>query len=174
MSGSRFGSRNRKGPVFDEALYPFRAEMLSRLQFARTLVACGPLRPCPTSNSTSWPSRSDLNPSDWMFEKCTNKSSPPSSGVMKPNPFFASNHFTLPLLTALLLRPSLLLDRDAPIPSKGIPLRGVRNILKRNQKNATYIGLQMSTCFLQKVPTFRGLVSSLVNNHPDLHPYVAS
>src|SRR5512146_1384354 len=38
-----------------------------------------------------------------MFEKCTNKSSPPSSGVMKPNPFFASNHFTLPLLTALLL-----------------------------------------------------------------------
>ena len=50
------------------------------------LTAWGPRWPSSTSNSTFWPSSSDLNPSDWIAEKCANKSWP-SSEVIKPNPF---------------------------------------------------------------------------------------
>lgn len=38
-------------------------------QMGRTFWASSPLRPWPTSNSTFWPSLSDLCPSPWMFEK---------------------------------------------------------------------------------------------------------
>src|ERR1700722_15597681 len=41
-----------------------------------TFSACRPFGPCLTSNSTAWPSLSDLYPSDWIAEKCTNTSSP--------------------------------------------------------------------------------------------------
>src|SRR5690606_35406213 len=33
-----------------------------------------------------------------MAEKCANRSSPPSSGVMKPNPLASLNHLTVPVL----------------------------------------------------------------------------
>jgi hypothetical protein len=35
-----------------------------------------------------------------MLVWCTNRSAPPSAGVMKPKPFSTLNHFTLPLVTA--------------------------------------------------------------------------
>lgn len=88
--------------------YPFpeqkRDSWFSRhnlqLKETRTLTAHGrPFSPCPVSYSTFWPSRSDTLPSDWTSEWCTNKSSLPSSGTIKPYPFRSLNHFTVPVLT---------------------------------------------------------------------------
>src|SRR5438132_481530 len=62
----------------------------------RTLVACRPLGPRVTSNSTLSPSASDLKPEPAIALKCTNTSSPPSC-VMNPNPLASLNHFTFPL-----------------------------------------------------------------------------
>src|SRR6266513_3803073 len=61
-----------------------------------TFMACSPLSPVFTSNSTTCPSASVLKPSIWMAEKCTNTSSPPSCS-MKPYPLASLNHFTFPL-----------------------------------------------------------------------------
>src|SRR5699024_1105596 len=47
------------------------------------------------SKVTAWPSSKVLNPSSSIAEKCTNTSSPPSRS-MKPKPFSALNHFTVP------------------------------------------------------------------------------
>src|SRR5437667_12226552 len=75
-----------------------------------TFAACRPLGPCTRSNSTVAPSASERKPLDWMAEKCTKTSSPPSM-VMKPKPFASLNHLTVPvlrmcsnLLLGLLLR----------------------------------------------------------------------
>src|SRR3546814_4590261 len=59
--------------------------------------ACLPLGPWMISNATFWPSFRVLKPFIWMDEKCANKSSPPSSGVMKPKPFASLNHLTVPV-----------------------------------------------------------------------------
>ena len=59
--------------------------------------ACLPLGPCVTSNWTFWPSFKVLKPDDWIAEKWANKSSPPSSGVMKPKPLESLNHLTVPV-----------------------------------------------------------------------------
>src|SRR5690606_11948385 len=59
--------------------------------------ACLPLGPWMISNATFWPSFRVLKPFIWMDEKCANRSSPPSSGVMKPNPFASLNHLTVPV-----------------------------------------------------------------------------
>ncbi|KFJ70592.1 hypothetical protein DK45_4375 [Bordetella bronchiseptica] len=53
------------------------------------------------SNETFWPSFRVLKPFIWMDEKCANRSSPPSSGVMKPNPFASLNHLTVPVALGL-------------------------------------------------------------------------
>src|SRR3970040_2249180 len=58
--------------------------------------ACLPLGPCTTSKETFWPSLRDLKPLMLIAEKCANKSSLPSSGVMKPKPFASLNHLTVP------------------------------------------------------------------------------
>lgn len=56
-----------------------------------------PFGPCVTSKLTFCPSFRVLNPPMLIAEKCANKSSPPSSGVMKPKPFESLNHFTVPV-----------------------------------------------------------------------------
>src|SRR5436190_1231605 len=61
-----------------------------------TFMACSPLSPVFTSNSTACPSASVLKPSIWIAEKCTNTSSPASCS-MKPYPLASLNHFTFPL-----------------------------------------------------------------------------
>src|SRR5258706_15857133 len=61
------------------------------------LEACLPLGPVTTSKLTFWPSFKVLNPFIWIAEKCANKSSPPSSGVMNPKPFASLNHLTIPV-----------------------------------------------------------------------------
>src|SRR4051794_30426428 len=74
-----------------------------------------------------------------MPEKCTNRSRPPSSGVMKPKPFSSENHLTVPVLTD---EPHLLLgapcahsfDRPAAVrPQRGNAIRsapaGARRLL---------------------------------------------
>src|SRR5258706_14175058 len=61
------------------------------------LEACLPFGPCVTSKLTFCPSLSVLKPLIWIAEKCANKSSPPSSGVMNPYPLASLNHFTVPV-----------------------------------------------------------------------------
>ncbi len=69
---------------------------------AATFEACRPLGPVVTSNSTAWPSFSDLYPSAAMAEKWTNTSSP-DWRWMNPKPFAALNHFTVPCSFTLFL-----------------------------------------------------------------------
>jgi hypothetical protein len=69
-----------------------------------TFEACLPLGPSVTSKLTFHPSFKDLKPSIFMAEKCTNKSSPLSSGVMKPNPLVSLNHFTVPVAIKKFLK----------------------------------------------------------------------
>src|SRR3954470_7359544 len=65
-----------------------------------TLIAFGPLSPfASSSKETLAPSLSERYPSPVMPEKCTNRSRPPSSGVMKPKPFSSENHLTVPVPT---------------------------------------------------------------------------
>ncbi len=59
--------------------------------------ACWPLGPVVTSKETFWPSFKVLKPSILIAEKCANKSSPPSSGVIKPKPLASLNHLTIPV-----------------------------------------------------------------------------
>src|SRR5215208_6493356 len=59
--------------------------------------ACFPFGPCVTSNETFWPSLSVLKPLMLIAEKWANRSSPPSSGVMKPYPLESLNHLTVPV-----------------------------------------------------------------------------
>src|SRR6185369_11778236 len=59
-------------------------------------AAWSPFGPFTMSNSTFWPSSSDLKPSPPIALKWTNTSSPPG-WEMKPNPFSGLNHFTVPV-----------------------------------------------------------------------------
>ena len=72
-------------------------------QAAWMLDACLPFGPWVTSKLTFWPSFRVLKPGMLIAEKCANRSSPPSSGVMNPNPFASLNHLTVPV--AIVLRP---------------------------------------------------------------------
>jgi len=65
-------------------------------------AACLPLGPCFTSKLTFWFSCRDLKPFACISEKCANRSSPPSSGVINPKPFASLNHFTVPVAIFLL------------------------------------------------------------------------
>src|SRR6476646_2653617 len=85
------GDRNRR------QLSPRGRESADQAR-ARTALACRPLGPCTTSNSTRWPSARVLYPSDWISEKWTNTSSAPSC-EMKPYPFSLLNHLTVPSAT---------------------------------------------------------------------------
>src|SRR6266536_2470106 len=73
------------------------------------LLACFPLGPWVTSKLTFWPSFNDLKPCMLIAEKCANRSSPPSSGVMNPYPFASLNHLTVPV--AIVLLPSRMNER---------------------------------------------------------------
>src|SRR5262245_6344360 len=55
------------------------------------------------SYETFWPSRSVPRPARSTALMCTNTSLPPSSGWMKPKPLVALNHFTVPMLTGIVL-----------------------------------------------------------------------
>src|SRR5438105_13614091 len=61
------------------------------------LDACLPFGPWVTSKETFCPSLSVLNPFMLIAEKWANRSSPPSSGVMKPYPLASLNHLTVPV-----------------------------------------------------------------------------
>ena len=61
---------------------------LGRAHSRSTLSACGPRSLCRTWYRTRSPSRSDSAP--LTTDTCTNRSAPPASGVMKPNPRSAS------------------------------------------------------------------------------------
>src|SRR5262249_44529969 len=70
----------------------------------RTFLASSPLGPCSCSYSTVSPSLSDRNPSPSMVLKWT-KTSFPSALSKNPNPFFQSNHLTVPVgITVLPVR----------------------------------------------------------------------
>ena len=60
-----------------------------------TLRACGPLSPAATSKMTRSPSVSQVRPSA-SARMCTNRSSPPPSGVMKPKALSSSYQGTVP------------------------------------------------------------------------------
>src|SRR4029450_1066345 len=62
-----------------------------------TFVASGPFSPSRGSYSTFAFSVRVLNPSPEMFEKCTKRSFPPSSGVMNPYPSASLNPFPVPV-----------------------------------------------------------------------------
>src|SRR5581483_11932000 len=62
-----------------------------------TFVACGPFAPCAASYCTFAPSASDLKPPPTIALWWTNRSFPPSSGVMNPYPLSSLNHFTVPV-----------------------------------------------------------------------------
>jgi hypothetical protein len=66
------------------------------------LLAGFPLGPWVTSKLTFWPSFRVLKPCMLIAEKCANRSSPPSSGVMNPKPFASLNHLTVPVAIELL------------------------------------------------------------------------
>src|SRR5690554_1183525 len=72
------------------------------------LEAWRPFLPWVTSKETFWPSCRVLKLSAWISEKCANRSSPLSSGEMKPKPLVSLNHLTVPVaiiaipLTALI------------------------------------------------------------------------
>ena len=66
-------------------------------QISWILDACLPFGPFVTSKLTRCPSLSDLKPCMLIAEKWANKSSSPSSGVIKPKPFASLNHLTVPV-----------------------------------------------------------------------------
>ncbi|GBH18555.1 5,10-methylenetetrahydrofolate reductase [Pseudomonas syringae pv. actinidiae] len=66
-------------------------------QSTRTCSACMPFWPLAATKETVWPSFRLLKPSLSIALKCTNRSSPPPCGVIKPKPFSSLNHFTVPV-----------------------------------------------------------------------------
>src|SRR5215212_9834184 len=66
-------------------------------QARRIAAASGPLRPSAISTITRWPSLSPVSPARCSAEACTNTSLPPPSRTIKPNPFIALYHLTVPL-----------------------------------------------------------------------------
>src|ERR1700694_3209383 len=54
------------------------------------------------SYESFWPSLSEPMPARSTALMCTNTSLPPSSGAMKPKPFVALNHLTVPVVILLL------------------------------------------------------------------------
>src|SRR5579872_2924206 len=112
-----------------------------------TFAACRPLGPEVTSNSTAWPSFSDLYPSAWMAEKWTKMSSP-DWRWMNPNPLLALNHLTVPcsftvfpfhyfeLFGASRPPPAVLQKRAASKPC--IPLIESKGVTRATNANADY------------------------------------
>src|SRR5919205_228527 len=99
--------------------------------------ACLPLGPCVTSKETFWPSLSVLNPPIWIAEKCANRSSLPSSGVIKPYPFASLNHFTVPVA---IPHPSA--TKNGPLRPRLSGCKKLAKIFKRET------GSQTPDCFL--------------------------
>ena len=96
-----------RGPLADRRLAGLvavvrRATWRRRAGLDIAAPAC-PSDPAVTSNRTFWPSLSVLNPCMLIAEKCANRSSPPPSGVMKPNPFASLNHLTVPVAIRVFL-----------------------------------------------------------------------
>src|SRR5687768_3388919 len=91
----------------------------------RMFEACLPFGPVVTSKETRWFSCSDLKPLDWIAEKCANRSSPPSSGVIKPKPLESLNHFTIPVAITFPISVNLGLRPVDPLK----PERNDRQIL---------------------------------------------
>src|SRR6056297_1280253 len=95
---------NENGPPRNESGAARETEMVrssarwNERQTGVTFSAAGPLAPSTMSNSTSAPSASVRKPSAWIAEWWTKQSLLPSAGVMKPNPFWSLNHFTVPLV----------------------------------------------------------------------------
>src|ERR1700761_7292182 len=106
--------------------------------------ACLPLGPCTTSKLTFWPSLRVLNPFIWIAEKCANRSSPPSSGVMNPKPFASLNHLTVPV--------------DIPTsPVTHVPTTSTLEklndySLQPSPPHKLTIGIFSNICWLKKVP----------------------
>jgi len=74
-----------------------RAEEIRGLQIRRKLAASGPFLPSTTSTATRWPSARSVMPARLSTVACTKISLPPRSDPMKPNPFSALYHLTVPL-----------------------------------------------------------------------------
>src|SRR5581483_631968 len=113
------GSIEQKGPAPPGLLRCARPGY----SIARMLEAWAPLGPCVISNDTRWFSFSDLKPFIWIAEKCANTSFPPSSGVMKPNPFASLNHFTVPVLIVSSLMCFIGSDREPGLEERQCGLR---------------------------------------------------
>src|SRR4029450_1803209 len=80
------------------------------------LLACLPFGPWVTSKLTFWPSFRVLNPGMLIAEKCANRSSPPPSGVMKPNPLASLNHLTVPVAISAIPQEKESLSGRCPGP----------------------------------------------------------
>src|SRR6202011_3240091 len=113
-----------------------------------TFAACRPLGPEVTSNSTAWPSFSDLYPSAWMAEKWT-KTSSPDWRWMNPKPLLALNHFTVPCsLTYLLtfILSYLCFSTASSRKAKGaasVNLQPLQSNLKVLQEQQTHLKVNM-------------------------------
>src|ERR1700712_3359493 len=68
------------------------------------LEACGPLGPCSVSKETFWFSSRERKPEEAIAEECAKTSCEESSGEMKPKPFSALNHLTVPVAIIFVLR----------------------------------------------------------------------
>src|SRR4029453_7403811 len=101
------------------------------------LLACLPFGPVVTSNETFWPSLSVLNPGMLIAEKCANRSSPPPSGVMNPNPLASLNHFTVPVAISVIPHEQNR-NRDASRPCFDLKERTTVERLQSGRTGRTY------------------------------------
>ena len=85
------GTEWGRAPVMPATI---RVDQSTRTRFSADDL---PLRPGTSSNSTFWPSSSELRPALSTAEICTNASREPSLGWMNPYPLLGLNHFTVPV-----------------------------------------------------------------------------
>src|SRR3954467_5956908 len=95
------------------------------------------------SNSTRWFSSSERYPSLWIAEKCTKTSGPPPSCSMKPKPFSALNHFTVPCAMGELFPSSRQVSTNGE-PQAASPLHQ-RDKTRAHEKSPPECG-RSSTC----------------------------
>ena len=80
-----------------------------------------------------------------IAEKCANRSSPPSSGVMNPYPFASLNHLTVPV--AIVLLPSRMNEGCWCLGSK-YHLRQAQRRTARTNRNSSHLGAKR--CFFKR------------------------
>src|SRR5215207_9156724 len=82
----------------DRALYSLGLQELfeNRAHMSATMLTCGPFLPATIWTRTRVPSARSFIPACSSAERCKNNSSPPPSGMTKPNPFDTLYHLMVP------------------------------------------------------------------------------